>query len=166
LVFAALLALLVFSSFPWHVGWVAMGIWARHGRFAYNEAQRNDPPPSATNIICRVAPGVALGVQRDVPGKRRVLGARVLRFPGLARPSFAQRLVSFILPGRLDMLARVGLTPRSRVGDFMPDGGDPLTGWLAGCPGGGAANAGNKCCAMATGRTPCATPTRSKFILW
>jgi hypothetical protein len=37
-------------------------------------------------------------------------------------------------PGRLDMLARVGPIPRGRVGAFMPDGGDPVTGWLAGFP--------------------------------
>lgn len=43
------------------------------------------------------------------------------------------------LPGRLDMLARVGLIQRSRVGAFMPDGGDPVTGWLAGFPDTGAA---------------------------
>jgi hypothetical protein len=37
------------------------------------------------------------------------------------------------------MLARVGLIPRSRVGAFMPGGGDPVTGWLAGFPDTGAA---------------------------
>ena len=42
------------------------------------------------------------------------------------------------MPGRQDMLARVGLIHRSRVGAFMPDGGDPVTGWLAGFPGTGA----------------------------
>ena len=36
------------------------------------------------------------------------------------------------------MLARVGLIHRSRVGAFMPDGGDPVTGWLAEFPGTGA----------------------------
>jgi hypothetical protein len=43
------------------------------------------------------------------------------------------------MPGRLDMLARVGLIQRSRVGDFMPDGGDPFSGWPAGAPENGAA---------------------------
>jgi len=54
------------------------------------------------------------------------------------------------MPGRLDMLARVGLSPRCRVGAFMPDGGDPVKGWLAGFPGTGAASEAIEYCAKAT----------------
>lgn len=37
------------------------------------------------------------------------------------------------MPGRQDMLARVGLRLcEAASGDFLPDGGDPVTGWLAG----------------------------------
>jgi hypothetical protein len=61
---------------------------AQHRRLAHNEAKRNDSPPSATNISSRVALGVALGVQRDVPGERRVLGARVLALSWARPPVF------------------------------------------------------------------------------
>jgi hypothetical protein len=62
------------------------------------------------------------------------------------------------LPGRLDMLARVGLIHRSRVGAFMPDGGDPFSGWLAGVPENGAACDSKPLLCAGLVRTPCATP--------
>jgi hypothetical protein len=68
-----------------------MGMRAQHWRLAHNEAQRNDSPPSATDIPSRVAFGVALGVQRDVPGERRVLGARVLALSRTRPPVFRTR---------------------------------------------------------------------------
>ena len=61
----------------WHIGYGAMGVWARHRRFARNEAQRNDVSPSPPLISSSGgASGVAQGVQRDVPGERGFLGAR------------------------------------------------------------------------------------------
>jgi len=133
---------LIRFSNRWHVGCGATGVWAQNSRLARNGAQRNDPLSPPLIELSRVAFRVAQGVQRDVPGERRVLGARVLRSEGLARPVFRTTPRWLQMPGRRDMLARVGLSPRSRVGDFMPDDGDPLTGWLAGCPVSGAALCG------------------------
>jgi hypothetical protein len=82
---------------------------------------------------------VAQGVQRDVPGERGLRGRGSGARKNSPAPVFRTTPCLLRLPGRRDMLARVGLSPRSRAGAFMPDGGDPLTGRLAGCPGSGAA---------------------------
>jgi hypothetical protein len=99
--------------------------------------------------------------------RARVLGARVWRSEGLARPVFRTTPRWLQMPGRWDMLARVGLSPRSRVGDFMPYGGDPLTGWLrrVPCQWGGTLRLSSVVRRLRV-RTPNATPTRSFSILW
>jgi len=82
---------------------------------------------------------VAQGMQRDVPGERGFLGrGSGARQDSPARLSHNARFASLAGPSghvgsrRADFFG-------SRVGAFMPDGGDPVTGWLAGFPGTGAA---------------------------
>jgi hypothetical protein len=115
-----------------------MGVWARHRRFAHNVAQRNDPKtPPLISPRCG-ASGVALGVPRDVPDERGVLGrGSGARQDSPARLSHNARFASHAGPSghvgsrRADVFG-------SRVGAFMPDGGDPFSGWLAGVPENGA----------------------------
>jgi len=134
----------VFGRWPWLpiAGMSAVARWV-FGR------DRGDLPvmkrsemmyPQTPPLIfsrCR-ASGVALGVPRDVPVERGFLGrGSGARQDSPARLSHNARFASHAGPSghvgsrRADVFG-------SRVGAFMPDGGDPVTGWLAGFPGTGA----------------------------
>ena len=77
---------------------------------------------------------MAQGVQRDVPGERGFLGARAgARQDSPARLSHNARFASHAGPSGHVGSRRAGVFG-SRVGAFMPDGGDSVTGWLAGFP--------------------------------
>jgi hypothetical protein len=109
---------------------------------------------------------VALGVQRDVPDKRGFLGRGSGAWQDSpAQPSHNARFASHAGPsGHVGPRRADGFG--SRVGAFMPDGGDLFSGWLAGVPENGAACESKPLLCAGLVCTPCATPARSLSMLW